>query len=204
VQFLGLGIILPRPLTDYATICAGGSLCDIATGVCTRPGTIAAGINATLVASCAFTTTTWTNTTGCVNYCGTGANDPQCLTGYFCNCATSGSPGTCSADPCTVQKNAIVDCMTTNKCRDVWTGPQFQSLVWRSLSNGTCVYNFCQQQVWDYECCNTNYGTRGSLTNGVSCSNPPTAAPAPAMASTLSSGFLLLLSVCFFVFIVYL
>eukprot|EP01091_Cochliopodium_minus_P016747 TRINITY_DN636_c0_g1_i1.p1 TRINITY_DN636_c0_g1~~TRINITY_DN636_c0_g1_i1.p1 ORF type:complete len:375 (-),score=77.75 TRINITY_DN636_c0_g1_i1:71-1195(-) len=205
VNSIGFGFISPRPITDIASACANGSLCDIATGVCTVPGTVPVGSNATNPSSCAFGAYSHLPGTGCINYCGTGINDPKCLTGYYCNCnGNTNTSGTCSEDPCGTQKTAVYNCMNTKGCRDIWTGPQFQSLIYRSLVNGTCVYNNCQQIVWDYECCLTNFGTRGDLTPGVSCTNPPSPVPAPSISSTLSSCFLLLISIIFFIFVVYL
>jgi len=205
VGSIGFGVILPRPLTDIASACANGSICDIATGVCTVPGTLPAGTNATNPASCVFGAVSYLSGVGCVNYCGTGANDPKCLTGYYCQCnGNTTNAGSCPTDNCATQKTAVYNCMNQFSCRDTWAGPAFLSLVLRSLSNGTCVNKNCQAQVWDYECCITNYGTRGDLTPGVTCANPPPPVAAPSISSTISSCFLLLISIIFFIFVVYL
>lgn len=208
---IGYGKVLPLPFTSIVTSCAAGLICDTVSGVCTAPGMLtssASFLNTSSPALCSFNQSfaSVEGGYGCYSYCGTGPNDPLCNDGQPCLCGNTSTPtaGVCAPDPCASNKNAIVACLTMNDCKDTWSGPQFQSLIWRSLTNGTCIYNNCQQTVWDYECCLTNYGTRGDLTPGVACSSPPTAPPAPAVASALSSCFLLLLSIIFFVFVVHL
>jgi len=211
VAAIGYGQIFPFPISSVIAVCPYAYICEVNSNQCLLPGSLSITSGSTSLpisnpALCAFSNYAYTSINGvpsCVNYCGTGVNDPICLTGYACSCS-SNSSGICSPDPCATQKNAIVSCMITNQCSDLYAGPQFQSLIWRSLTNGTCIYDNCQQKVWDYECCLTNFGTRGDLTNGVICSNVPSAPPAPAVASTLSSCFLLLLSVFFFIFVVHL
>jgi len=211
VGAIGFGTIFPFPVTSVVSACSASYICDTDLDACLLPGniTIPTGTNFMPTSSpvfCAFSNYAYGQVNGvygCVNYCGTGPNDPACLTGYPCSC-TNSTQGVCIPDPCVPQKAAIISCMQMYNCIDLWTGPQFQSLIWRSLSNGTCIYTHCQSKVWDYECCLTNYGTRGDLTTGVICSNPPSALPAPAVASALSSCFLLLFSVLFFIFIVHL